>query len=123
MNTKTNKILSDKLNFIFLSLPKFSKGGDELQTEIDKWLYTLSHSKFMGEQLPKPLAEDKLFNELLSTIKLNRLNKTDMETYLSKEEMLKYYISNMSEELEEVWKRVCGRGYGKVGKKGGNKPL
>ncbi len=60
------------------------------------------NSKFMNENLPLPLANDKFFTKLLNSIKLNRLNKSEMEAYLSKEEILKYYISNMGEEIAEV---------------------
>ncbi len=45
---------SDKLRFIYLEMPKFSKTEDELESNYDKWLYLLKNIGQL-EEIPKRL--------------------------------------------------------------------
>lgn len=59
-----NKIFYDKLSFTFIELLKFDKKEDELETDLDKWLYVLKNMSQMNKlpgYLRKPVFE-KLFN-------------------------------------------------------------
>src|SRR5690606_36472237 len=62
VDIQTNEIFSDKLTFIYLEIPNFNKGEDELETLFDKWLFVLKNlSKF--QERPKKLQE-KIFAQL-----------------------------------------------------------
>ncbi len=43
MERKFKKVFYDKLTYIYLIMPKFKKGVDELKTGFDKWLYAIKH--------------------------------------------------------------------------------
>ncbi len=36
--------ISDRIKYIFLQLPNFNKGADELSTDEDQWIYVLKHA-------------------------------------------------------------------------------
>ncbi|MDR1974158.1 MAG: Rpn family recombination-promoting nuclease/putative transposase, partial [Bacteroidales bacterium] len=44
VNIETGNVIFKKLNFIYVSLPKFEKDVSECKTLMDRWLYTLIHS-------------------------------------------------------------------------------
>ncbi len=46
---ETNKVFSDKLNFIYLEMPKFNKSIDELETRFDKWLYIIKNLSMLDD--------------------------------------------------------------------------
>jgi hypothetical protein len=69
------------LNFFLVYLPKFTKHADELETPLDYWLHALTHSQPERQINEKLLRGDKLFAELLDTIDLNKLNKSEMKKY------------------------------------------
>jgi predicted transposase/invertase (TIGR01784 family) len=70
-----------QLNFFLVYLPKFTKHADELETPLDYWLHALTHSQPEKQINEKLLRGDKLFAELLDTIDLNKLNKSEMKKY------------------------------------------
>jgi len=58
LKDQRNNVFYEKLNFIFVELPKFSKTEEELQTHLDKWLYFLKHLdsfKSIPEILNEPI--------------------------------------------------------------------
>ena len=59
LETKTLKQMTDKLEFVFVEVAKFDKREDELETDLDKWLYLL---KNMSTLLERPAAlRDRVF--------------------------------------------------------------
>lgn len=69
----------NKLSFIYIEMPKFTKRVDELKSGTDKWLYAL---KNMG-QLTKVPAEldDDIFSKLFSIAEVANLKKEDFMNY------------------------------------------
>ena len=62
LETKTLKRMTDKLEFVFVEVAKFNKREDELETDLDKWLYLL---KNMSTLLERPAAlRDRVFGRL-----------------------------------------------------------
>jgi predicted transposase/invertase (TIGR01784 family) len=93
---KTNVVISEDLNFIFVNLERFNKTSDELKTLMDYWLYVLIHSQSKYEMDESVLRKNKLFAELLETIKLDKLNETEMKAYKTSKsdyEGLKVYMT------------------------------
>lgn len=43
VDTATQEVFYDKLMFIYLEMPKFSKAEDELISQFDKWMYVLKN--------------------------------------------------------------------------------
>lgn len=51
----TNEVFSDKLRFIFLQLPCFTKEEDECQTDFERWIYVLKIWKHFKDSHSKPV--------------------------------------------------------------------
>ncbi|MEZ5479397.1 MAG: Rpn family recombination-promoting nuclease/putative transposase [Thiolinea sp.] len=81
-----NRVFFDKLNFIYIILPRFTKQAHELQSLQDKWLYTFCHLHQL-EALPDSFHET-VFTKLFAEAKLATFKPYDRQAY---EESLKYY--------------------------------
>lgn len=86
MYTRTGKVFYDKLTYIYLEMPKFNKGVSELETEMDKWLYSIRHLPELLEK-PKIMAED-IFTRLFEQAEIAHFSSKEMREY---EESLKAY--------------------------------
>lgn len=75
-----------KLNFIYLEMPKFNKGIDELASRFDKWLYILKNLN-QPDNIPDQL-RDQNFERLFEVADLDRFSREEMLSY---EYSLKYY--------------------------------
>ena len=75
-------IFSDKLRFIYLSLPFFNKSEEECESGFEKWIYVLKYMEMDEVFKNLPLAEQKKM--------LDHLAKLPDVRYLSSEEQEKY---------------------------------
>ncbi len=82
----TCKVFYDKLTFIYLEIPKFTKTIDQLETRFDKWLYVLRNLTEI-QDIPAPLQE-QVFEQLFETAEIARFSREQMRSY---EDSLKYY--------------------------------
>jgi predicted transposase/invertase (TIGR01784 family) len=80
------QVFYDKLKFIYIELPKFTKTLDQLTTHFDKWLYLLKHLANLNDR-PQPLQEG-IFNELFDAAEIANFSPTEQDTY---QNSLKYY--------------------------------
>jgi predicted transposase/invertase (TIGR01784 family) len=85
-NKTTQKVFYDKLTYVYLEMPKFTKTEEELETHFDNWLYILRNLSDLTNR-PKKLQE-KIFNRLFEQAEI--ANYTD-EEYASYEASLKHY--------------------------------
>jgi len=94
----TGKVFSNKLQFIYLEVPKFTKKQEELETKFDKWMYVLKNLEYL-ERLPGAIQE-KIFSKVMETAELVNLEKKDRKAY---EESLKNYrdLKNVLHSSEE----------------------
>ena len=80
LETKTLKQMTDKLEFVFVEVAKFDKGEDELETDLDKWLYLL---KNMSTLLERPAAlRDRIFGRLFDVAEYARLDDEERKNYV-----------------------------------------
>ncbi len=82
----TNRVFYDKLTFIYLEMPKFSKNLDELKTRFDKWLYVIRNLNRL-ERIPDTLRE-QVFDQLFDSAEIARFTPDQVRSY---EKSLKYY--------------------------------
>lgn len=102
LKNQRGEVFYDKLKFVYLELPKFTKKVDELKTHYEKWLYVLRHLSDLQER-PKTLQE-RVFKKLFETAKIANFTPQEKEEY---EESLKHYrdIKNVVDaSKEEGWK-------------------
>jgi predicted transposase/invertase (TIGR01784 family) len=88
VNLKDQKcrLFYDKLTFIYLEMPNFTKTEDELETSYDKWLYVLKNLATLPNR-PNKLQE-KIFQRLFETAEIAKFSPEEKEQY---EESLKSY--------------------------------
>jgi len=85
-NCSTGKVFYEKLTFIYLELPKFTKTVDELESNFDKWCYLLRHLPSLTNR-PARLQE-KVF---LKVFELAEIAKYTPEEAAEYESSLKVY--------------------------------
>ena len=99
MDTQTHKVFFDKLTYIYLEMPKFVKGEDELETLFEKWLYAIRNMATLMER-PRTLQE-AVFTRLFEQAEIAKFNNQERINY---EESLKDYrdmYSVMKTQLEK----------------------
>ncbi|XCN73421.1 MAG: Rpn family recombination-promoting nuclease/putative transposase [Candidatus Electrothrix aestuarii] len=101
---ETNKVFYDKLTFIYLEMPKFTKELDELTTRFDKWLYVIRNLNRL-EKLPETLREE-VFEQLFASAEIARFTP---EQVLSYEKSLKYY-RDMKNSLDTAFEEGIEEG-------------
>ena len=86
LKDENNQVFSDKLNFIFLEMPKFRKGENELNSFIDKWLFVIKNL-YRLENQPSSLTEG-IFRKLFSVAEIANFSSEERYDY---EESLKNF--------------------------------
>jgi len=76
---KAGKRYSDKLNLVFIELPKFNKTVNELENNTETWLYLLKNT-FELNGCP-PEITGKVFKRFLEMAEIKHLTPIEMETY------------------------------------------
>ena len=80
LEATSKKLMTDKLEFVFVEVEKFDKGEDELETDLDKWLYLL---KNMSNLLKRPEGlRDRIFTKLFDVAELAQLDDEDRIKYI-----------------------------------------
>jgi predicted transposase/invertase (TIGR01784 family) len=80
------QVFYDKLKFIYIELPKFTKTLDQLTSHFDKWLYLLKHLAELSDR-PETLQEG-VFNDLFEAAEIANFSPAEQDTY---QNSLKYY--------------------------------
>ena len=85
-DNETNDVFYDKLQYIFLEMPRFNKNIDELENRFDKWLYVIKNLNKL-DRIPDSLRE-RVFEKLFETAEIAKFNTDQVNQY---EDSLKYY--------------------------------
>ena len=81
-----NQLFYDKLSFIYLTLPNFTKSRAELKTLQDKWLYVFRHLAELDEIPPE--LQESVFHKLFQIAQIAQFNPQERQAY---EDSLKHY--------------------------------
>lgn len=87
VETYTQRVFSDRLTLVYVELPKFKKGEEELLTRCDQWLFILTNLSLF-EQIPVFLSEDGIFKQFFMDAR---------KAHLTELELWAYYRSKMAE--------------------------
>jgi predicted transposase/invertase (TIGR01784 family) len=106
-------VFYDKLKFIYIELPKFKKGLQDLKTHGDKWLFLLKNLAELGDR--PSLLQGGIFNELFDVAEIANFSSIEQDNY---QNSLKYYrdlnnVVDTSREEGRAEGRVEGRVEGK----------
>ena len=85
---ESNELFHDKMNFVYLEMPKFNKRLEDLESHFDKWMYALKNMNVL-EDVPEGLRED-VFLRLFDIAEIAKFNQDESRVY---EGSLKYYRS------------------------------
>jgi len=98
------RVFYDKLKFIYIELPKFSKTLEQLETHQDKWLYLLRHLPDIEGELPP--FQDPVFLQLFEIAEIANFSRNEQDAY---QNSLKYY-RDMNNVIETSWQDGRERG-------------
>jgi len=98
LKDQDNNVFYDKLSYIYIELPKFSKAENQLKTKFDKWLFVLKHLAQLDNR-PKALKE-KIFEKVFKAAEIAQFTPEERKLY---EDSLKYYrdIKNVVDTSRE----------------------
>ena len=110
MEEETHEIFYDKLSFIYLEIPKFSKKIEELRSDYERWLFAFKNLHRLRE-MPKEL-EDGVFKKLFDLAELARMEEKERTFY---EDSLKDYW-DLKSSMETYFNegKAEGKAEGKV---------
>lgn len=80
------RVFYDKLMYIYLEMPNFSKAEGDLQSNFDKWMYVLQQLPYLQNR-PQAL-QDRVFQKLFEAAEIAKFTSDEKSKY---EESLKYY--------------------------------
>jgi predicted transposase/invertase (TIGR01784 family) len=86
LKDQNNKVFYDKLTFVYLEMPNFTKTEDELETTYDKWLFVLKNLPNLHKRPTK--LQEKIFERLFETAEIAKFSAEEKEQY---EDSLKTY--------------------------------
>ena len=89
---RTNEPFSDKMRFIFLDLPAFTKDEETCETDFERWIYVLKNMEIL-QRMPFK-ARKSVFEELEKIADISALSKEDQEKY---EHIIKVYRDKRKE--------------------------
>ena len=105
---RTNEPFSDKMRFIFLDLPAFTKDEETCETDFERWIYVLKNMEIL-QRMPFK-ARKSVFEELEKIADISALSKEDQEKY---EHIIKVYRDNLVTEqwaIEQGFKKGHEKG-------------
>ncbi len=87
ISKKTGKVFNDKLSFVYVQMPNFTKTEDELETHEEKWFYLLKNlHKF--DRIPSKL-QDKIFKKVFKIAEIAKYSAEEKQRYI---DSLKFYL-------------------------------
>ena len=76
----SHKVFYEKLKFVYLEMPKFTKEVDELETHFEKWMYVLKNLKRL-DNIPDKLRE-KIFERIFTAAEIAKLTPEEYRAYI-----------------------------------------
>ena len=112
----SDTIFSDKLRFIYLSLPFFDKSEEECVTGFEKWIYVLKYMEVL-ERLPFT-AQKKIFDHLAKLADVRCLSSEEQEKYDESIKAVDDYYSGLYGSYIEGEEKGMAKGIAKGMAKG-----
>jgi len=86
MDTEKKTVFYDKLTFIYLQMPNFTRTEEQLETHFDKWLYVIRNLSSLQERPPK--LQERVFEKLFEIAEIEQFSYEERMAY---EDSLKHY--------------------------------
>lgn len=80
LKNQHGKVFYEKLTYIYLEMPNFTKLEKELKTRLDKWLFFIRHLEDF-ENIPAIFKDERLFHKAFEKAELARFDNAEYESY------------------------------------------
>jgi predicted transposase/invertase (TIGR01784 family) len=80
LKNQHGKIFYEKLTYIYLEMPNFSKTEGELKTRLDQWLFFIKNLEDF-QQIPTIFKDELIFNQAFEKANLSKFNHAEWESY------------------------------------------
>lgn len=108
MDVNTKKVFYDKLTFIYLELPKFTKTEHELETLFEKWVFVL---KNLSRLLERPAAlQERIFNRLFEAASIARFTPKQLREYEDSVKAYRDIVNAVNTARKEGLEEGLGKG-------------
>jgi predicted transposase/invertase (TIGR01784 family) len=74
-----NEVFYDKLTYIYMEMPKFTKTEEQLETRSDKWLYLFKHLSELQE--PPEQLKERIFHKLFNAAEVANFDRVERDRY------------------------------------------
>ena len=79
MDVDKKTVFYDKLTFIYVEIPKFNKGENELVTMFDKWMFVL---KNLSKLMDRPASlQERVFSRLFQQAEISKFSASELKLY------------------------------------------
>ncbi len=114
LKNQNGKTFYDKLTYIYLEMPNFSKSEAELESRLDKWLYFIKHLEDF--QTIPTIFKDEVFSKAFEKAELAKFDQTELDKY---ESSLKIYrdlkgVIDTAFDEGKIEGRIEGKMEGKI---------
>lgn len=109
IDTTTGKVFYDKLNYVYLEMPKFTKTVDELESGFDKWLYVLANLEDLNSRPAK--LQEKIFKKLFHIAEIENYDEREYADYLASLKHYRDYVNSIDTAINKG--RIEGKIEGK----------
>jgi predicted transposase/invertase (TIGR01784 family) len=82
LKDQNNNIFYEKLNYVFVEMPKFTKRENELENYLDKWFYFLNNLESL-DKIPEIFNDDKVIKNAFKKAEFINMTKEEQSTYLA----------------------------------------
>jgi predicted transposase/invertase (TIGR01784 family) len=89
LKNQNGKVFYDKLTYVYLEMPNFTKEEDQLESRLDKWLYFIKHLEDF-QNIPA-IFKDEVFEQAFEKAEIANFRQADLEKY---EASLKIFRDN-----------------------------
>ena len=77
---ETHRVFYDKLTIVYIELPRFKKELEELQDNVERWVYLFRHLPQL-DNVPKTLRRNKVFQKLFEQAKIANMTPEEYNEY------------------------------------------
>jgi predicted transposase/invertase (TIGR01784 family) len=113
-DTETGRIFYDKLTYVYLELPKFTKKEDELETLMDKWMFVLKNLAVLDDR-PKALQE-RVFKRLFRIAEIEQMSEAERLAYRESQKNFWDYMNTIRSAEKVAAKKAAEKAAEKVAK-------
>lgn len=105
LKNKDGKTFYDKLTYLYLEMPNFTKNEGELTTQLDKWLYFIKHLEDF-QSIPEIFKDEVVFVQAMHKAELSALTLAEYTRYEDSFKIYRDWANIIETAKSDTEKRV-----------------